>query len=164
MSSDPITPFQAACLCYVATHPAFASLGVTSDKERVPGYVSSAAFSAILTLMPDGLRPGELTAPHVTLQKHDLVPRISQIVFYTRAFGSCAIHVFRKRYPSLTLFHFFYEIISDPNSFFYFKTCRTKPGHSVIKAFSHTEICFNELPTISNTSSSSTVCAVCNLT
>ena len=118
IGTNPITPFQAACMSYVATHPAVDTIGYNSDGSRVHGYVSASAFSVMLTVIPDGFRAGEIAAPHVFVQTTDLIPRISQIVFYTRAFGPCAIHVFLRRYPTLTLFHFFSKSFLTKNPFF----------------------------------------------
>ena len=158
MGSEPILPIQALCLSYVAQHSQVVSLGVRVDpysnrEIRVPGFLGAASYTSILAVIPDGLQAGELSAPHVFVQPGDLVARLHQVVFFSHKFGHCAPHVFKRRYPTIPLQVFFIEIISDLDAFWYFKTNKTKPGHSRLLGIIHTHI----------TSQCTVHCDVCNI-
>ena len=62
IGSYPIDPFQSACINYVSTPDTWDSLGIDTSGGPSPGFLGAASFVSILSMIPDGLRLGDLTS------------------------------------------------------------------------------------------------------
>ena len=62
VGSHPIDPFQSACLNFVSTPRDWEYLGLDDSDDPSPGFLGAASFLSILSMIPDGLRLGDLTS------------------------------------------------------------------------------------------------------
>ena len=88
-------------------------MGFNEQGVRFPGFLSSSSLVAILSILPDGWRPGEFMIRNVYPKKSDSgkILMISDVVFDTRRFGAQSLLSFVQRFPGVPLSVFFTEII-----------------------------------------------------
>ena len=112
---EPITPKEALLISYVSTPMCWESLGFDSSGKRLPGFLSVATNVAILSILPDGLRPGAFMISKVfpTSQDEDKVLMTSMLVFDTIRFGPQSVISFTHRFPNIPIAVLLTEILFD---------------------------------------------------
>ena len=87
VGEEPITPNEALMISYVSTSLNYDSLGFDFAGNRIPGFMSTTSYVAILSILPDGLRPGEFMISIIfPNKKNKNVLLLSMVVFDTYRF------------------------------------------------------------------------------
>ena len=157
VGEEPITPKESLLLTYSATPPRWESLGFDNDGQRIPGFLSTSSFISLLSILPDGLRPGEFMIKTVFPKNSDegKILMISNVVFDTRRFGAHSLLSFVQSFPNIPLAVFFTEIIWDSKAEMYLKTFTGKNKKKQIAVYTHTHVLVKYYV-------STTVCTLCN--
>lgn len=120
----------------------------------MPGFMSAASYVAILSILPDGLRPGEFMISTIFPKDKDKnnVLLLSMVVFDTYRFGPQSIVSFAARFPRLPLAVFFVEVLFSKFAEMYLKSLTGKNKEKQMSVSVHSHV-FN----------SSAICAICNV-
>ena len=113
MGEEPLTPKEALLITYSCTPSTWDTLGFDLEGCRIPGFLSTSSLISLLSIIPDGWRPGEFMISNIFPKKEDKgkTLMVSDIVFDTKRFGAQSLLSFTQRFPDYPLAVFFTEII-----------------------------------------------------
>jgi hypothetical protein len=152
IGEQPITPKESLLISYTSTPDSWETLGFVGG-VRIPGFISKSSFVALLSILPDGMRPGEFMISTIFPKDKDSGNYLlmSDVVFDTPRFGPQSVNSFVQRFPDIPLGIFFSECILTDSTDMLIKSRFGKNHKKQMKMASHTEVL-----------NSTSICTVCN--
>ena len=140
----PLSTSQLFLVCFSVLPHCFCSAGFYQGKP-IKNFLSQASLYALLLVLADGIRGGEVcTRVQKKWSEYELkrIPRISNLDFFDFATGKfVSLSDFSSVYTQIL---FLERFLSNLKSFFVFKIRYTKPGRRRAIVFSHFHI-FNSI-------------------